>query len=68
VKLTIPNKSNGLILIGTTELDIEFTKKPNCVESSKWLIELDYEQHIFQVVIGVPETDPEMALGIMSST
>ncbi|WJX70803.1 hypothetical protein P8452_54871 [Trifolium repens] len=63
VKFTIPNKSNGIIMIGTTEFDIEFTKKPNCVESSKWLIELDYEQHIFQLVIGVPETDPEMPLG-----
>ncbi|CAJ2665966.1 unnamed protein product [Trifolium pratense] len=64
VKFTIPNISNGIILIGT-KFDIEFTKKPNCVKSSKWLIVYDYyedDQLIFYFGIGDPESKPETSI------
>ncbi|GAU40474.1 hypothetical protein TSUD_286290 [Trifolium subterraneum] len=63
LKFTIPNISNGIILVGT-KLDIEFTKKPNCVKSSKWLIVYDseHDQNIFHVGIGDHESKPETSI------
>jgi hypothetical protein len=54
VKFTIQGISNGIILTGT-DLKIEFTKKPNCVKSSQWLMFFDYDDGIFDVIIGVPD-------------
>ena len=51
VKFTIQGISDGIILTGT-DLKIEFTKKPNCVKSSQWLMFLDYDARIFNVIIG----------------
>jgi len=51
VKFTIQGISNDVILTGT-DLQIEFTKKPNCVKSSQWLMFLDYDASTFNVIIG----------------
>ncbi|XP_061351737.1 kunitz-type trypsin inhibitor-like 2 protein [Gastrolobium bilobum] len=40
VKFSIPGISPGIIFTGTP-LDIAFEKKPNCAESSKWLVVID---------------------------
>ncbi|CAK8532382.1 unnamed protein product [Lathyrus sativus] len=54
VKFTIPESTTGNILTGT-DLDIEFTKKPNCAESSKWLLFVDNTTQLNCVGIGGPE-------------
>jgi len=54
VKFTIQGISNDIIMTGT-ELMIEFTKKPNCVKSSQWLMFFDYDASIFNVIIGDSE-------------
>lgn len=54
VKFTIQGISNDIIMTGT-ELKIEFTKKPNCVKSSQWLMFFDYDASNFNVIIGDSE-------------
>ncbi|XP_058773500.1 kunitz-type trypsin inhibitor-like 2 protein [Vicia villosa] len=58
VKFSIPEISPGIIFTGTP-IEIEFTEKPNCAESSKWLLFVD---DVFQkacVGIGGPENYPD---------
>ncbi|ESW24426.1 hypothetical protein PHAVU_004G129900 [Phaseolus vulgaris] len=50
VKFTIPGDSSGIIFTGT-ELEIEFVEKPECSESSKWLVFLD--EAIQKACVGV---------------
>ena len=57
VKFTIPGVSTGEIFEGTP-LEIEFTKKPNCAESSKWMVFVDNEIQKACVGIGGPEDHP----------
>ncbi|CAI8593478.1 unnamed protein product [Vicia faba] len=54
VKFTIPESTTGTILTGT-DLEIEFTEKPNCAESSKWLLFVDNTTQLNCVGIGGPE-------------
>ncbi|XP_024641219.2 kunitz-type trypsin inhibitor-like 2 protein [Medicago truncatula] len=61
VKFTIQGISNDIIMTGT-ELKIEFTKKPNCVKSSQWLMFFDYDASSFNVIIGVDEYIPEIII------
>jgi len=59
VKFTIQGISNGIIFTGT-DLKIEFTKKPNCIKSSQWLMFLDYhDAGIFNVITGA-YLDPDI--------
>ncbi|XP_050916387.1 kunitz-type trypsin inhibitor-like 2 protein [Lathyrus oleraceus] len=53
VKFTIPESTTGNILTGT-DLDIEFTEKPNCAASSKWLLFVDNTTQLNCVGIGGP--------------
>ncbi|XP_061351738.1 kunitz-type trypsin inhibitor-like 2 protein [Gastrolobium bilobum] len=57
VKFSIPGISPGIIFTGTP-LDIAFEKKPNCAESSKWLVFVD--NHIQKACVGIggPEDHP----------
>jgi hypothetical protein len=57
VKFSIPGISPGIIFTGTP-IEIEFTKKPSCVESSKWLIFVDDVIQKACVGIGGPENYP----------
>ncbi|KAK8470383.1 hypothetical protein PHAVU_004G129800 [Phaseolus vulgaris] len=50
VKFTIPGDSSGIIFTGT-ELEIEFVEKPECSESSKWLVFMD--EAIQKACVGV---------------
>ncbi|XP_058754361.1 kunitz-type trypsin inhibitor-like 1 protein [Vicia villosa] len=54
VKFTIPESTTGNILTGT-DLDIEFTEKPSCAESSKWSVFVDNATQLNYVGIGGPE-------------
>ncbi|NP_001266050.1 kunitz-type trypsin inhibitor-like 2 protein-like precursor [Cicer arietinum] len=54
VKFVIPGISPGIIFTGTP-IEIEFTKKPNCAESSKWLIFVDDTIDKACIGIGGPE-------------
>ncbi|XP_015966026.1 kunitz-type trypsin inhibitor-like 2 protein [Arachis duranensis] len=57
VKFTIPGVSTLEIYEGTP-LEIEFTKKPKCADSSKWIIFVDNEIAKACVGIGGPEDHP----------
>jgi len=57
VKFSIPGISPGIIFTGTP-IEIEFTKKPNCAVSSKWLIFVDDVIQKACVGIGGPENYP----------
>ncbi|PNX76205.1 kunitz-type trypsin inhibitor-like 2 protein [Trifolium pratense] len=59
VKFSIPGPeiSPGIIFTGTP-IEIEFTKKPSCVESSKWLIFVDDVIEKACIGIGGPENYP----------
>ncbi|KAJ1417259.1 Proteinase inhibitor I3, Kunitz legume [Sesbania bispinosa] len=57
VKFSIPGISPGIIFTGTP-LEIEFIKKPNCAESSKWLVFVDNDIQKACVGIGGPEDHP----------
>ncbi|XLR65696.1 hypothetical protein HN51_008199, partial [Arachis hypogaea] len=51
---------NTLEIYENTPLEIEFTKKPKCVESSKWILLFDNEIEKACVGIGGPEDhDPD---------
>jgi len=54
VKFTIPESTTDNILTGT-DLEIEFTEKPNCAASSKWLVFVDNTTQLNCVGIGGPE-------------
>lgn len=58
VKFSIPGISPGIIFTGTS-IEIEFTKRPNCAESSKWLIFVDDVIQKACVGIGGPENYPD---------
>jgi len=51
VKFTVTENNTGNILTGT-DLEIEFTKKPDCAESSKWLMFVDHNTQLSCVGIG----------------
>ncbi|GAU26483.1 hypothetical protein TSUD_294520 [Trifolium subterraneum] len=57
VKFSIAGISPGIIFTGTP-IEIEFTKKPCCVESSKWLIFVDDVIEKACIGIGGPENYP----------
>jgi len=61
VKFNTFDKESDEILTGTP-IKIEFTKKPDCVESSKWLIFIDNVINKFCVGIGGPENYPGMKI------
>ena len=58
VKFSIPGESTGEIFTGTP-LEIEFTKKPKCAESSKWVVFVDSDIQQAYVGIGGPEDHPD---------
>ncbi|NP_001265999.1 triosephosphate isomerase 1 precursor [Cicer arietinum] len=56
VKFTLSGSNNtGNNILTNTDLEIEFTKKPNCVESSKWIVFVDDFTPQGCVGIGGPE-------------
>ncbi|CAJ2667006.1 unnamed protein product [Trifolium pratense] len=57
VKFTIPESTTDNIVTGT-DLDIEFTEKPDCAESSKWLLFVDGNNQQSYVGIGGPSNYP----------
>jgi len=57
VKFTIPGISPGIIFTGTP-LEIEYTKKPSCAASTKWLIFVDNVIGKACIGIGGPENYP----------
>jgi len=57
VKFTVLGSSTGNILTGT-DLEIEFTKKPDCAASSKWLMFHDHDTKLTCVGIGGPTNYP----------
>lgn len=61
VKFSVPGISLGKIFTGTP-MEIEFTKKPNCAKSSKWLIFVD-ETLLGSVGIGIPENCSDIRNG-----
>ncbi|CAI8593515.1 unnamed protein product [Vicia faba] len=58
VKFSIPGISPGIIFTGTP-IEIAFAEKPNCAESSKWLIFVDDVVQKACVGIGGPENYPD---------
>ena len=61
MKFNILDPKSDDILTGTP-IEIEFTKKPDCVKSSKWLIFIDNAINKFCVGIGGPENYPGMQI------
>jgi hypothetical protein len=61
VKFTIPQTTTDNIVTGT-DLDIEFTEKPDCAESSKWLLVTDDNTQQSYVGIGGPANYPGVEL------
>lgn len=61
VKFTILENSTSNIVTGT-DLEIEFTKKPDCAESSKWLMVVDHVTQLSFVGIGGPGNYPGVEL------
>ncbi|GAU28491.1 hypothetical protein TSUD_294940 [Trifolium subterraneum] len=57
VKFTIPESTTDNIVTGT-DLNIEFTEKPDCAESSKWLLFVDGNTQQSCVGIGGPGNYP----------
>ncbi|MED6203744.1 hypothetical protein PIB30_002513 [Stylosanthes scabra] len=59
VKFTIPGTST-LEIYEDTPLEIEFIKKPECVESSKWIVFIDYVKTLKACVgIGSQKDHPQ---------
>ena len=57
MKFSIPEESNGEIFTDT-QVEIQFTKKPDCVESSKWRVFGGSEIEQAYVGIGGPQDHP----------
>jgi hypothetical protein len=57
VKFIILENITSNIVTGT-DLEIEFTKKPDCAESSKWLMFVDHNTQLACVGIGGPANYP----------
>ncbi|CAK8532488.1 unnamed protein product [Lathyrus sativus] len=57
VKFVIPGISPGIIFTGTP-IEIEYTRKPSCAKSSKWLVFVDNVIQKACVGIGGPENYP----------
>ncbi|KAJ1431306.1 Proteinase inhibitor I3, Kunitz legume [Sesbania bispinosa] len=53
VKFKIPGISPGIIFTNITDLDIVFEEKPECAESSKWVVVADRDEIFPQQWIGI---------------
>ncbi|KAJ1431299.1 Proteinase inhibitor I3, Kunitz legume [Sesbania bispinosa] len=53
VKFTIPGISPGIIFTNITNLDIVFEEKPECAESSKWVVVAERDEIFPQEWVGI---------------
>ena len=58
VTFSMPSGENNSAIVANHPVDIEFTEKPNCTESSKWIVYFDNEVQRYCVAIGGPEDHP----------